>query len=132
MNFTHIDQKHLDAVWPAVSSMLDEAIQAGCGESDISQLRAKIAFGGAHLLVIDDGKSVVSVAVLSFTQYANYRAAHIEYMAGHAEADMLEEVKGWARAHGASKIQCLCDEPRARLFGRVGLSKVYNMMRADL
>ncbi len=128
----HINPHYLDRVWPEVETLLAQAIAKNKGESDLSQLRAQIAYGGAHLLVWQEGNSVVSVVTVEFKQYPNFRSAHVAYMAGSTSDDFWQAFKDWARTSGASNVECLCGEGEERLFHRYGMHTEYHMMRAAL
>lgn len=128
---THIDPRQLDKVWPTVAPLLSRAIEKNAGECDLSQLRAQIAYGGAQLLVWEgDGKTVV--ATVEFQQYPNYRTALLTYVGGEGADGALAELKPWADAHGASKIECWCGPAQARLFARWGFQETHRAMRIDL
>lgn len=129
---THIDPRHLDAVWPEVSPLLAEAVAKNKGECDLSQLRAQIAYGGAQLLVWHEGDDVVSAASIEFKQYPNFRAAHVAYLAGKTSQEFWDAFRDWARKTGASCVECLCAPPQARLFTKYGMAETYRVVRARL
>lgn len=128
---THIDRRYLDAVWPTVAPVLQRAVEKNHGENDMAQLRAQIAFGGAHLLVWEAGEERTAV-VAEFKQYANYRTAWVSYMSGALTAEALLAFATWARDMGASKIECLAGEAQARLFTKHGFHEAYRLMRYEL
>lgn len=126
---THIDPRYLDKIWPQVDKLLSSAISKNKGESDLSQLRAQIAYGGAQLLVWQEDDEL-SVATVEFKQYPNYRSAHVSYLAGKTGEEFWKAFKEWAGQHGASYVECLCGPAEARLYGRFGMTAEYTMMRA--
>lgn len=128
---THIDPRFLDVVWPEVSPVLEAAVAENHGEETLDQLRARIAFGGAALLVGDFNGSR-SVAVIEFTQHANFRVAMVNYLAGETSDGAWEEFKSWARGAGASKMECRCRPVLLRLFSRYGFDEVYRVARCEL
>lgn len=128
---THIDRRYLDQVWPSVAPMLAQAVEKNHGENDLAQLRAQIAFGGAHLLIWEAGEERTAVTV-EFKQYANYRTAWVSYMAGVLTPEAFLAFAAWARDKGASKIECLAGESQARLFTKQGFREAYRLMRYEL
>lgn len=129
---THIDPRYLDAVWPDVAPLLQQAVAKNHGESDLSQLRAQIAYGGAQLIVWHEGDEIIAAASIEFKQYPNFRAAHVAYLAGQSSAEFWEAFKDWARKSGASCVESLCGPAEERLFQHYGMETTYRMMRASL
>jgi len=111
--------------------LLAHAVAENLGESDLAQLRAQIAYGDVHLLVWE-GEDRLGVAVVEFKQYPNFRSLHVMYAAGEDVGAALEELKPWADARGASKIECWCGDAQARLFKRSGFREAYKVMRVDV
>lgn len=132
MPLTHIDPRYLDAVWQTVAPMLAESVVVNRGEEDLSQLRARIAFGGSELLVWESDDGVQGVATVEWKQYPNYRVAFVSNMAGHQTAEALPELCAWAKQHGASKLECMCHGARARLYRQRGFTEDYSVMRYKL
>jgi len=131
-SLTHIDPRFLDVLWPDISALLGRAISKNKGECDLSQLRAQIAYGGAHLLVWQAGETIVAAVTVEFKQYPNFRSAHVAYMAGMTSEEFWQSFRDWARNSGASNVECLCGEGEERLFQRYGMKTVYRMMRTEL
>ena len=132
MILTHINPAFLDTVWPDVSQLLGTAIAKNHGEADLGQVRAQIAFGGAQLLVWEGDHPVESVCVVEFKQHANFRSALVAYLAGKTSEEFWSEFKGWAKQHGASQVECLCDRGQEKIFHRYGMETVYRLMRIRL
>jgi hypothetical protein len=129
---THIDPRFLDAVWPEVAPILAKAIAKNNGECDLAQLRAQIAYGGAHLLVWQEGEATIAAASIEFKQYPNFRAAHVAYLAGQTSNDFWGAFRAWAKASGASCVEGWCGEAEERLFKHFGMTPTYRLMRDTL
>ena len=125
---TPVDPRFLDHHWPTAKGLLEPAVETNEGEEDIAQLRARIAYGGAVLVLWGE----TAAAVVEFKQHPNYRSAWVAYLGGTTDEAFWLAFRDWASRCGASVVESLCGDSQARLFARYGMRKTYNMMRFDI
>jgi len=131
MNLTvcFVDTNHVQQVWPMVEGYIQEALDKGGDFPDwaagynASHVQAFLVSGQWSLLVATDEESrIYGAMTISFINYPMHRVAFVTTTGGKfiANPDLLEQLKGLVKHHGATKIQAFCRESMVRLLGRAG------------
>lgn len=135
MALVWVDPRYLDNVWPKAAPLLEKAVECNLGEETLEQVRAKVAFRQAELLVFTSGADpdlATGAAVVEFIQHPNYRVAHVSYAAGVSSRSVFEQLRDWSKAQGASVLEGYGSDAIARLWRRYGFEKAYNLVRVQL
>jgi len=106
----------LPASWRTAWWFLGPAVNRA-GEMSESSVASKISTGQLHLFMIYVGEKPVGALTVAFTQNDWQKVATIVHLGGDFErmTPLFDELKSWARAHGASAF---------RIWGRKGWRKV--------
>lgn len=105
------------------------------GHAQRDQLKMRLARGELTLLSMMQGDAHVAWAAVQFIQYANRRVLHIDalYAPGTCNEETFTLVADYARAGGASSIQCAAADGPERLYRRkFGFEKAYTILRKKL
>lgn len=136
MRLQLVPYTHVDQVWPTVAPLLARACgeKAADGEYTIDQIRMAIVQKDRHLVIGLEGEEIVGAATIEFQQFPQKRVALISALGGKGvvSAEALTTVKDWCRGMGASELRVFAKDAQARLFSKVGLTKVYEMMGVPL
>lgn len=130
-----VSPSDVPAVWPDLSGYLTEALDCASGELDAGQLRLLLLRGEAKLVALVEGEDVKGALAIEFTDYPNYRVGHIIAAGGTGltlEGEAWDQVKAWLRSDGCRYVEAFTGESRARLFKRLGLETVYQVVRSEL
>lgn len=127
--------QHVDRAWADGACSLGKSLHYAAGECTPDQLKMRLARGELTLLtMMQDGVHVAWVAV-QFIQYANLRVLHIDalYAPGAFNDETFQHVADYARAGGASSIQCAAAGGPERLYRqKFGFEHIYTIMRKTL
>lgn len=136
MNLQIVPHTHLDQVWPVVGQMLARVCdeKASAGECTIDQIRMSIVQRERHLVVAMDGDEIIGAGTIEFLNYPNKRVALIGALGGSGivSPESFRQVSEWCKGMGASELRAYAKEAQARLFGRVGMEKIYEVMGVSL
>lgn len=127
--------QHIDRAWADGACQLVKAERYSDGECTPDQLKMRLAYGELTLLTIMDGPAHVAWVAVQFIQYANMRVLHIGalYAPGAFNDETFRLVADYARAGGASSIQCAAADGPERLYRRkFGFEKAYTILRKKL
>lgn len=125
-----VSPQHIDRAWRDGAHRLSEATER-TEDCTASQLKYRLATGELTLLKIEPD----SWYVVDFLQLANMRVLHIHamYARGNTTDRAMELLSEYAKAGGASSIQCAAYGGAARIFERrFGFNEVYKVMRKPL
>lgn len=135
MNLLIVGAQHIDRAWADGASQLAKAERYADGECTPDQLKMRLAMGELTLLTIMDGADHVAWVAVQFIQYANIRVLHIGalYAPGAFNDETFSLVADYARAGGASQIQCAAADGPERLYRhKFGFEKAYTILRKKL
>lgn len=122
--------------WPRVDHLLKPALDKAHGETDINQLKWLCINQGAELVTLEGDDGVELACVVEYMKFPNYRVAHVIAIGGRgllSHPEHVEKFKEWLKCCRDCKIlQAWCGDAEARLYRRIGLSKVYNVVRVSL
>lgn len=127
--------QHVDRAWADGACLLAKAERYAAGECTPDQLKMRLAYGELTLLTIMDGSAHVAWVAVQFIQYANMRVLHIGalYAPGAFNDETFRLVADYARAGGASSIQCAAADGPERLYRhKFGFEKAYTILRKKL
>lgn len=125
MQLFKVPPSHIDAAWRSGAHLLGEAAPT-TDEWTPEQLKFQLARGEIDLLGAS-GKAWVAVRVL---QFPNVRSLWVYaiYAPGAASRGAFEALEAYAKEQGCSRIQGGCGEAVARLWGRLGFKRAYEVM----
>lgn len=131
MELELIPRTHVDQVWPVVAPMLEPALATECS---IDQLRMLVVRGESHLIVMLEDGAVVGATTVEFTNYPNKRIAVGGAFGGRGVCtqEVFDQIKQWCKSMGASEFRTYCKDAQARLYARVGMEKIYNVVGVQL
>lgn len=137
MNLILVPHTHVDQFWPTVGPMIAKACEdkASCGEITPDQVRMAIVRQEKHLLVaLSESEEVAGAWTVEFLNYPNLRVAFVGALGGRGvlRQDVVDQVKQWCKLMGASELRCYAKDAQARLYGRVGMVKIYDVLGAKL
>ena len=114
-------------LWPAVSTLVAQAIHYGRGEYTLEDIHEGLRRGEmlAVAKVIDNQVEFVLTCVVA--QYPRKRVLYVQYGAGRGGADLKEKLIEVARALKCDWIETRCRESVARLYRRLGFDVAYNV-----
>lgn len=125
--------EHIDQAWRDGASGLSRAIERAQGEVTADQLKFQLARGELTLLMISG--DVPSWYVVQFVQKPNMRVMFVHAMtaSGATTDEAMALIDDYARAGGASAIDCACYGAAARIFERrFGFNEIYRIARRPL
>jgi len=134
MNLQLVPHTHIDQVWPTVAPMLDRAVETGHGEVTIDQIRMRIVNKEVHLIVFLDAEIIKGATTVEFQSYPNKRIelGGVFGGSGVCTVEHFESIKQWCREMGASEFRTYAGEAQARLYKRIGMDKLYNVVGVAL
>jgi len=137
MNLTvrPVSLEYFHHTWPLVEEFFVKANKYDSGDYTIEQIKAFLANGVWVLLVATDEENVIhGAAAINFYNMPNYRVGFITAMAGKAivNENVYHQVRSFAKANGATKIQCAARESAARLYKLVGMQERHIIMESTL
>lgn len=130
-----VPPQHIDRAWMDGACNLAKATRYVAGECTADQLKMRLAYGELTLLTMMQGGAHVAWVAVQFIQHANMRVLHIEslYAPKAFNDETFGLVANYARAGGASSIQCAAAEGPKRLYQqKFGFEQVYTIMRRKL
>jgi hypothetical protein len=110
----HVETEHVQQVWPAVESFIEEAMQKGgdfpdwAASYNVSHIQAFLAAGQWLLIVaIDEENKIHGAATVSFINYPLHRVAFVTTIGGKliSSEDTVKQLKLLLKQRGATKIQ---------------------------
>lgn len=130
-------QELLDRWWDRAAQHLERVVrEAARGEFTVDDLRQLCAEGRAVAVVVVDGDDVVLAAVIEFVYYPQITACNVMALGGSRLDEALEAFfvtfKDWLYGMGVTVIEASCSPAMARLLGRAGFSKDYEVVRLKL
>lgn len=137
MTLELVPHTHIGVVWPHVGPLLERSLdpKAGSGECTIDQLRMMLVEQRQHLILIsnEEGKFAGALTV-EFVNYPNKRIAVGTAFGGRGITNMevMDSIKQWCKDMGAQEFRTYAKESQARLYARVGMEKVYNVVGVSL
>lgn len=127
--------QYVHKVWPLVEELFKQANKYDTGDYTLDQIKGLLAAGSWVLLVATDEENVIhGAASVSFYNMPNYRVGFITAMAGKAivTEDVYGQVCSFAKANGATRVQCAARESAARLYKQVGMIERHIIMETKL
>ena len=114
-------------LWPAVSTLVAQAIHYGRGEYTLEDIHEGLRRGEmlAVAKVVDNQVEFVLTCVVA--QYPRKRVLYVQYGAGRGGADLKEKLIEVARVLKCDWIETRCRESVARLYRRLGFDVAYNV-----
>ncbi len=118
MIIQQVNPSYVCQIWPMVGEMLANALKYSGGEYNIDQLKAMLSSGAKTLLVADDNGTIKGAAAISLDKWPNDNICFIMAIGGRliTSADMFDQLQGWAKAQGCTKIQGAARESVERLW----------------
>lgn len=136
MNLQIVPHTHLDQVWPIVGQMLARACgeKASCGEYTIDQIRMSIVQRERHLVVAMNDGEIIGAGTIEFLNYPNKRVALISALGGKGVVtpEAFGQIGEWCKGMGASELRAYAKTAQARLYARIGMEKIYEVMGVKL
>ena len=135
MPLYQITPAQLPLVWESVAPMLQRAIDLDPGDVTIEQVEYLIRIGKTFLLVWEEpGTGITGSAAVDLIDYPRQRVAHISLLGGKGivQTPVFDEVKNWARASGATTVQCWANGALVELYKKVGAEPTHQVMRVKL
>jgi hypothetical protein len=122
--------------WGPAEKHLERVVrEAARGEFTTSDLYRLCSEGRALAAIVRDGDEVVLAVVIEFIHYPQMTACNVMALGG----SRLDEVVGaffvtfkrWLYGMGVTVIEASCSPAMARLLGRVGFSRTYEVVRME-
>ena len=133
MKLVQVPATHVDFAWRDGASRLAEACDCSDAEITGDQLKMLIARGERLLLqlVADDG-AITGWAVVRIDQLPNMRVFFVCDLVGKNVLPFFTEALKLAYALGCSQIRCAAKPAHERLYRRVGLKPVYQILSKEV
>ena len=115
------------ALWPAVSTLVAQAIPYGRGEYTLEDIHEGLRSGNmlAVAKVVDSQVAFVMTCVVAV--FPRKRVLYVQYGAGRGGADLKEKLIEVARVLKCDWIETRCRESVARLYRRSGFETGYQV-----
>ena len=131
-----VSKEELPRYWPLCETHIERGLMTSQHESNAKHVLLELQAGRAQLIVGEDAAGVVHFALaVQFQPMPNYTVAHVYSIGGRGvieNAHHWADIKAWMKANGAAKVQAVCRPAQARLWGKLGLEPVYQVVRQDL
>jgi hypothetical protein len=131
-----VSKDELPIYWPLCESHIERGLEPAQGEANAEHVLLELQAGRAQLIVGEDEQGIVHTALaVQFQPMPNYTVAHVYSIGGRGVIDNAHHwagIKAWMKANGAVKVQGVCRQAQARLWGKLGFESVYQIVRQDL
>lgn len=122
--------------WNLYKALVEEGLSHSLGEATSEDLLKAIAAGRSQLFAVIDLSGAKAVMITSLLQHPQYKTVFIETLAGKNAIQYCSlfwnSFTTWARENNAVAIEGACRPSVTRLLRRLGLRKVYDVVRVSL
>lgn len=134
MNGFRVNPLDVDAVWKHAAPLLQRAIERSSKEMDIDDVLEFIKSGRFHLWIAhDENRNITGACTIELQKHPKKVVAMIVQMGGEEGCfTVLEDIKAWARFHGADSIMLWGRKGWERALKDFGIQYRYSVMEVPL
>lgn len=130
MNLQPVAIEHIHQVWPIASKYIADGLEYAHDEYTLDQVKQFVSSGQWYLFVVVDDGEIVGATVVNVFNRPNDRVAFVMSVGGKGvvNKDIVGQLKQYAAACGATKLEAAGRDSVVRLLSSVGFAEKYKVI----